>query len=246
MDQLFQRPDHDIFPHGGLVARAVTEFPEDRELYVERVAELRKKIFDAAALLAELEEASAAVLPVLEELGPDAVRQHQEHARILRERIEARVRDIDRRLNSIPKPLKFDSHGVATLANWGPKRDSGNPKHEQVEQEGKPPVLRIASNGSACTASYRTTVLLPRGKYAFEGRCRAIDVKASEGTNSGVGLRISGGQRQARLTGTTEWEPCAFEFEVTEGTREVVLVCELRANAGDALFDVESLKLRRR
>ena len=80
----------------------------------------------------------------------------------------------------------------------------------------------------------------------FQGRCRAIDVKASDGANTGVGLRISGAQREQRLTGTTDWQPCAFEFEVTEGTREVVLVCELRANTGEALFDLGSQQLRRR
>jgi hypothetical protein len=245
MDQLFQRPDHDLFPHNGLVARAITEFPEDREAYVERVAHLRKTVFDAAALVAEVDRASAAMLPMLEEIGPDAVRHHKEQARIVKERIEQRVGEIDRRLNSIPKPLKFDSDGVASLGNWGAKRDAGNPKHEQIEQDGKP-VLRISSNKSSCVASYRTTVLLPSGKYTFEGRCRAIDVSASDGPNTGVGLRISGGQRQERLVGTTDLESCAFDFEVAEGTREVVLVCELRANAGEALFDLESLKLRRR
>jgi hypothetical protein len=245
MDQLFQRPDHDLFPHGGLVARAMIEHQEDRDRFVERIAELRKKVFDPAVLVAELEEASAAMMPMLEEIGPDAVRNHKEQARILKERIVARVREIDRRLNSMPKPLKFSADGVASVGNWGAKQDGGNPKHREAEHEGKP-VLRIAANGSPVVASYRSTVLLPKGKYTFEGRCRAIGVTASDGANSGVGLRISGGQREQRLVGTTGWEQCAFEFEVSEGTREVVLVCELRGNAGEGMFDVGSLKLRRR
>jgi spore coat protein H len=245
MDQLFQRPDHELFPHGGLVARAMTEHPEDRERFVRRIAELRKTVFNPDALVAELEEASAAMVPMLEEIGPDAVRNHKEQARILRERIVARVREIDRRLNSMPKPLKFDADGIASLGNWGAKQDGGNPKHEEVEREGKP-VLRIAANGSPVVASYRSTVLLTKGRYTFEGLCRAIGVTASDGANTGVGLRISGGQRQQRLVGTTGWEACTFEFEVGEGTREVVLVCELRANAGEAMFDVGSLVLRRR
>jgi hypothetical protein len=33
------------------------------------------------------------------------------------------------------------------------------------------------------------------------------------------------------------------EFEVTEETREVELVCELRATAGEVWFGVESLRL---
>jgi spore coat protein CotH len=245
MDQLFQRPDHDLFPHGGLVARAITQDQEDRERYVERIAELRKRVFDADALVADLEEASAAMMPMLEEIGPDAVRNHKEQARILKERIVARVREIDRRLNSMPKPLKFDADGIASVGNWGAKQDGGNPKHQEVEHEGKP-VLRIAANGSSVVASYRSTVLLTKGKYTFEGRCRAVGVTASDGANTGVGLRISGGQREKRLVGTTGWEACAFEFEVGEGSREVVLVCELRANAGEAMFDVGSLRIRRR
>jgi hypothetical protein len=33
------------------------------------------------------------------------------------------------------------------------------------------------------------------------------------------------------------------EFEVTEGPKEVELICELRASAGDAWFGLDSLKM---
>jgi hypothetical protein len=108
-------------------------------------------------------------------------------------------------------------------------------------------LLHIRNDGGGeCTASYRTTVLLTRGNYVFEGPCRTAAVAAPGGQNSGAGLRISGGRRDGGLTGDCEWKSAEYAFEVNEPTREVVLVCELRATAGEAWFDLDGLKLRRR
>jgi hypothetical protein len=59
-------------------------------------------------------------------------------------------------------------------------------------------------------------------------------------------VRISGAQRTAGVTGTGDWQKTQYEFEVAEPTREVVLVCELKASPGEVTFDPESLKLRKR
>ncbi len=38
----------------------------------------------------------------------------------------------------------------------------------------------------------------------------------------------------------------SFDFDATEPGQEIVLVCELRATKGEACFDLDSLKIRRR
>jgi len=67
------------------------------------------------------------------------------------------------------------------------------------------------------------------------------------GNHHGASLRVaSGGTEGSRgVTGTSLWQELATEFEVVEAEREVELVCELRASAGDVWFDRDSLKLVR-
>ena len=64
------------------------------------------------------------------------------------------------------------------------------------------------------------------------------------GRHQGAGLRIGGGLRQApNLVGDSSWQPLAVQFQVEKTTREIELICELRASAGEAWFDLDSLKV---
>jgi hypothetical protein len=47
------------------------------------------------------------------------------------------------------------------------------------------------------------------------------------------------------LIGNAEWTDHAVEFEVNAAEQEVELICELRARAGEAWYDRESLRVRR-
>lgn len=245
-DQLFQQDGFPLVPGNGMVARALTATAEDKAAFLERIAELRQKLFTEEQLCRRLDEISARLQPVMRQIGPDAARQHKEQTEGLRQRIVQRVRNIDHQLNATPRPLKFDAAGVARLsaARWEPQTTGGKVTHDRPD-EGGHPRLHIRVEGGDATASFRTTVLLPRGRYSFEGPCRTSGVKAPDGTNTGAGLRISGAQRTARLTGDADWQKTEFAFEVTEETRNVVLVCELKARAGEVWFDPEALTLRR-
>ena len=58
------------------------------------------------------------------------------------------------------------------------------------------------------------------------------------------GLRVAGSVRQsADLVGNSDWRALSAEFNLTDEAREVELVCELRASAGEAWFGAESLRL---
>ena len=52
--------------------------------------------------------------------------------------------------------------------------------------------------------------------------------------------------RKNNLLGDTDWRKLEYEFSVQAGPDEVVLVAELRASAGEAWFDKDSLKLRKK
>ena len=247
MDQLLGNPGHGLTPSGGIVARAVLELPEEKVRYVERVAQLRESVFTPEKLAKHIDDAAARVLPSLEQTNPEQARQFKEGATQLRQRAAERVKNIDRQLGVTPKPLKFDPAGVASLAKatWEPGPGQGNASADRFDEAGKPR-LRIRAQNGGGVASWRTTVLLPQGRYLFEGQARPKNVASPDGPSTGAGLRISGGQRTARLTGTGDWQKAQFEFEVAEPTREVVLVCELKASGGEVTFDSESLKLRKK
>lgn len=243
MDQVFGQLGMPLQGGGGIVVRALLEMPDERARYYDRVAELRQSVLDPDKLGKRVDEMSARLLPTLRQISAEAARQHEEQAKSLKERIVHRAREIDRQLAGMPRPLRFDAAGVAAIANWQP-RVEGNVTGDRFDEGGKPR-LRIKSGG-AVNGSFRTTVLLPRGKYVFEGQARAVGINAPSGPGSGAGLRISGGQRATGLVGDTGWQKVEIEFEVSEPQRDVTLVCELRANAGEAQFDAESLKLRKR
>ncbi|MDB5339330.1 MAG: hypothetical protein JWN70_4949, partial [Planctomycetaceae bacterium] len=61
----------------------------------------------------------------------------------------------------------------------------------------------------------------------------------------GVGLRISGGNRTNKLSGTNDWNLLKHEFEVADEMREVELVAELRATGGKVWFNSKSMRLKR-
>jgi hypothetical protein len=78
---------------------------------------------------------------------------------------------------------------------------------------------------------------------------KTVGVVANPDANQragGAGLRVSGGTRTNAQAGTADWTLQAHAFEVTQDGPPVVLVAELRATAGAALFDAASLKLVRR
>jgi hypothetical protein len=247
-DQLFQQSGFPLVTERGMVARAITSAPDHRAAYLERVAELRAGLFTPAHVGKRLDEISARLAAAMESLGPDASRHHKRQTENLRERVNERIRDIDRQLASIPRPLKFDGNGVAALAGarWQPQNGGGRATVEQVEDGGRPRLRIKSEGGGESVASFRTTLTLAKGHYAFEGPCRTARVAAPDGQNSGAGLRISGGRRDQRLVGDSDWRLAKFDFEVAEPTRDVVLVCELRATAGEAWFDAAGLKLRRK
>lgn len=250
MDQLFGNPDHGLIPGGAIVARAVVEAPDDRARYMERVAQLRETVFTPENLSKHVDEADARLAASLAQTDPNAARDHKNQAADLRRRIADRIKGIDRQLGVQPKPLKFDKAGVAALpaAKWEPGAGQGNAAADKFDEAGKPRLRVVCKNGGGF-ASWRQAVLLPQGKYVFEGQCRVSKVTVpNDGVpNPAAGLRISGATRTAKLGGTSAgWQKAEYEFEVTDPSREVVLVAELRATAGEAVFDPESLKLRRK
>jgi len=249
MDQLFQRPDHPLYANGALMAVALTQGLDDRQRYVDRLTEIRKSVFTQEKLNARIDHVSARVLPMMREIGREAARQHEGEAAGLKQRIADRIKDVDRQIANPPRPLKFEG-GVVQLASakWETKQE-GNAQVDRLGESEKVR-FRITCKAPGDVGSWRTTVLLPQGRYAFEGRMKTVGVKAAAaaaaGENLAAGMRISGDKTTNRLTGDSAWQAFKYEFDVGESLREVVLVCDLKADKGQAFFDVSSLVLRKK
>ena len=250
LDQMFgierATPDCPILPSmQGLVARAVVGTPEGRWRYIKRVSELYTNVFQVNSILKRVDQLAEVIRPALYESGGEAAtRQWNGQVRYLKSRIVQRGESLRRQLASVTFPVKFDSKAGIRLAGWKPRVQSGAPSFRGDEEQAQPGRLSITVPGADTIASWRTRVLLDQGSYRFEGKIRTTDLKTGPG-EGGAGLRISGGPITPGLSGTSEWRPFAYPFQVREGGSEVELVCEVRASKGEASFDTASLQLIR-
>ena len=248
MDQMFgsqynlQRP-----PLNGIVASGLMNTPEGQRRFRERVGVLFTNVFKLEAITNHVNEIEARCLPVLNEYNKGFAREFAGQAAGVRERVRAMVAHIQRQLN-LPEPsaLKFDRQGQAKLVlPWEAQIASGEPKLDKAK-DGERTLLHIQS-GSGAVASWRARLVIPPGKYQFTGSVRTAGVVAQKDeSGTGAGLRISGLKRENQLAGNAGWTTLTFPLEATDLPTEVELVCELRAQKGEAWFDADSFRLVRR
>jgi hypothetical protein len=244
MDQMFGDPNYPIFNvPGPIVGNAVLRNAEWMGRYRERVKELQP-LFAPERLHKRIDEVHARIRPVLLAMGEDRARHNDDRVREFKERITNRYPKIAEQLrNGPPQPLAF-KQGVAELKEWYPQIDTADAKVEEVTINNQKLLNIVVGPSNQCNASWRHKVLLGAGTYRLEGKARVTSVKAmGDEKGSGAGLRISGGTRDNKIIGTTNWEKLSHEFQVAEDVREVVLVAELRAAAGKVWFDPATLKL---
>jgi hypothetical protein len=248
LDQLLRSTEDPIEPQArGMVARAVLQVPEFRERFRARIEELITNVFVAPVLIQRIDERAAQLAVQLKTTQPELAGEFVSRASSLKNRLQARARNL---AGQLPPPaagmLKF-AENSARLTGWRAGSAADHTKQATVPDAAGKPSLWIAATG-ASAGSWRTTVVLPPGRYAFEGRARTAGVKPvpNDAQGEGAGLRISGQSRTAKLVGDAPWTQMRFEFEVTEARSEAVLICELRATQGEAWFDEASLRLVRR
>jgi hypothetical protein len=144
-----------------------------------------------------------------------------------------------------PPPAALAAAGEAIRpADWREQQEGDARLDGSAQSDGKR-VLTISTRNPS-TASWRSDIKLNAGRYRFEGRVRTLGVLALRDEKGvGAGLRISGGSRTPanKLEGDTNWTGLSQEFEVPSNGSTVTLVCELRAQQGQALFDLESLRV---
>ena len=233
------------FQWQGRVAAALMGTPEGRRRLQTRLRELSSSL-DPGQISARIDAIEAVLVPAVAQWNPRVARDQEQGARDFKGLVERRIEQLRRQLAAAEKPVQFGSDGTVALRRWerAPQR-RGGPTLRQIGEPGGQRVLSIAAGPGASVGSWRTRVLLGEGRYRFEGKVQVQDVSGpADPAESGAALRISRGTPRMRLSGTTEWQELAYEFQQNEVT-EVELVCELKASAGEARFDAASLRLVR-
>lgn len=141
--------------------------------------------------------------------------------------------------------LEFDPSGIGVPVGWKAVGQKGKNHLDQPSEEGRP-TLHIGSEDQVCMASWRARVVLNPGRFRFSGRIRTSGVKPQSGIGAaGAALYITGDMRKTSLVGDTPWTEYHRDFVIEGGLLEFELICELRANGGEAWFDLESLHLEK-
>jgi hypothetical protein len=243
IDWAFQNTGYPIRPPTrGLMTRAILATPEGRKRFKQYFPRLFAEVFRLEVLTnrvnaVEMRLKAAATKPAdAQAFASGAVE--------MRNRLVERHKFIEKQLAlPEPQPVQFDASGIALIKNWDTRKEKGEPVFDQPKL-GEIATFHIAGDNAPCIASWRKRLALEEGKYKFIAKARGahIDPQESE-TGSGAGVRISGGKRQKKLVGDSDWTALKYEFEVMTGGNDVELVAELRAKKGEVWFDSQSLKL---
>ncbi len=245
MDQLFGNPRATVNPRmNGLAARAVMEVPEGRKAYRRRCLALFTNLFRANEIHHTIDQATARIRPVL--TAEEAGALDRETA-AFKQRIADRIADVAKQFAQSPIELLRFEKGIGKPDSWQAYDPPAGGLLEQTNAPGGKSALMIRA-GPVTSASWRAKVLLPPGRYVFQGRLKAESVDPLDfGRNHGAVLRVMGvsSGRPSALLKTQPWTVQNVAFETRELEQEIEVRCELRAKSGTAWFDLESLRIVR-
>jgi len=248
MDQMYGDANFPLFEVGGIVGSAVMQVPEFRQRYRKRLDEL-VLLFDPEKTNPVIDAVSLRLKPVLEAMNKDQARGYLGNIQGVKDRLKQRYLSVQKILKATVEPLppKFDAMGELLVTGWTEAKETEDAVHgkEKLPNNAEALVLKTGPSKRS-VASWRREILLPKGKYEFQALVKTVGVSPDMNVKGGgAGLRISGGTRTETLVGNADWKLQKFAFEVTQDNQPVILVAELRATAGMALFDASTLKLVR-
>ena len=163
----------------------------------------------------------------------------------VKERISRRRRDLERQLSQPAlTPLQFQQ-GSARLTGWQIVDQPVGSIMEQASSPDGKAALRIHA-APVTSASWRSKVLLEKGRYRFEGAVRTAGVEPLDfGKNKGASLRVLATPRASagNLIGDQAWRTVQADFELAVAQEEIELICELVQKAGKraAIVDLATI-----
>lgn len=245
MDQLLGNIGKDLeLPGGGLLSRQLFDVPAYRDRFYAKIDQLLKEVFTTETLDAHFKRVGARLMPLVQSLPQDQREWRTEAIHSFQDRAFRRIEIARSRLESQPKPIRFEAGGVTALARWQPRYQRGQVKMEAVKL-GELDTLYIQAQAPDSVASFRAMIRLPIGKYEVRGRIRTRGVRAAPDQRypGGAAFRLSGGDHVRLFTGDSEWTEFVHPFQIHD-PRDIELVAEIRAHAGETWFDLKSMQLK--
>ncbi|HEY0550627.1 MAG TPA: CotH kinase family protein [Verrucomicrobiae bacterium] len=239
MDWAFLRPNLSLqVPLHGAVSRAVFSTLEGQALYRERVGTLFTNVFRVEVITNRIERELAKIRTG--SFKSNQLAAIERGAAEMRSRVFARAICASNELAGVgPVPLKFDTNGIAQLTEWRADHDGGSGAVDDITTDGKT-TLHITAAGVHCRPSWRSLVYLPHGSYRYEGKLRVV---GPDGVLAM--LRISGPSSATMFRTATDWRTLTYDFQVRDSGQVVEFVCDFSGAAGEAWFDLNSLRVRR-
>jgi len=245
MDQLLGNIGKDLeLPGGGLLSRQLFDVPAYRDRFYAKIDQLLKDVFTKETLDAHFKRVGTRLMPLVQSLPQDQREWRTEAIHSFQDRAFRRIEIARSRLESQPKPIRFEAGGVTALARWQPRYQRGQVKMEAVKL-GELDTLYIQAQAPDSVASFRAMIRLPIGKYEVRGRIRTRGVQAAPDQRypGGAAFRLSGGEHARLFTGDSEWTEFVHPFQIHD-PRDIELVAEIRAHAGETWFDLKSMQLK--
>ena len=241
MDQVFGDERWYVFRRpGAAVPNALLDNPALRERFRAQfftVYEKNFRTYDWPRRILELAANAKAKLTPID----------VEEAKRFDERGKQAAGQVKRRLDSIRAQLDDAAQlrimgGKASLAKYAWERQAEEKEGAERDHEGRSCFHLIA--GEKKGGDFRLQLSTGPGRYRLTGMVKTAGVLAGKDEKEkGLRLRISGLTGVPALTGSNSWRTVSVEFSVLEA--DPVLVLELRADAGQAWFDRNTLVLTR-
>jgi hypothetical protein len=241
MDQVFGDDRWYVFRQpGALVPNALLGERAMRERYRTQFFAVYEKNFRTFDWPKRILELAANTKAKLTPFDTEEAKRFEQRGKDAAGRVKSRLDAVRTQLEDAAQLRSLG--GRANLAKYAWERNADEKEADEQDMDGRH-CLHVKV-GAKKGGDFRLPFATGPGRYRLTGMIKTAGIIAGKEENTrGLRLRISGLAGVPALTGTNSWRTVSVEFSVTDV--DPVLVLELRAEAGEAWFDRNSLTLTR-
>jgi hypothetical protein len=241
MDQVFGDDRWYVFrPPSALVPNALLGDRAMRERYRTQFFAVYEKNFQSYDWPKRILELAANSKAKLTPFDTQEAKRFDQRGRDASERVKNRLAAIRIQLEDSAQLRSIG--GKVALGKYAWERNADEKEADERDFDGRN-CFHVKA-GLKKGGDFRLPLATGPGRYRLTGMVKTSSITAGKDeSDKGLRLRISGLNGVPALTGTNNWRTMSVEFSVAEA--DPVLVLELRAAAGQAWFDRNSLTLTR-
>jgi hypothetical protein len=241
MDQVFGDDRWYVFRQpGALVSNALLGDRAMRERYRTQFFAVYEKNFRTYDWPKRILELAANAKAKLTRFDPEEAKRFEQRGKDAASRVKSRLDAVRTQLEDAVQLRSLG--GKANLGKYAWERNADEKEADEQDVDGRN-CLHVKA-GPKKGGDFRLPFATGPGRYRLTGMVKTTGVAAgNDEQDKGLRLRISGLNGVPALAGTNSWRSVSVEFSVTD--TDPVLVLEMRAEAGHAWFDRNSLTLTR-